>query len=176
MQVRIAKTEYFEVQSVVSGSADSGSDVATLSFVGNLNEEVNLEEVIAYLGRLPREVARITLDLSRIRTLNSAGVRQWLHFIDALPRGVPIFFCKVSEVLVDQANLVPDLLGSSRKSILSLFAPYVCEACNTRSQIEIDAAVDLQGVRKRKCPHCGKSAELDGLVEEYFGFLKQLMD
>jgi DNA-directed RNA polymerase subunit RPC12/RpoP len=172
MQVTIAKSENFEVRSVI----DSNLGEVHLCFVGDLTEEANLDEVASYLGRVAIDIQSITLDLERIRTLNSAGVRLWMQFVEALPRQTAVFFYRVSEPLVDQANLVPHLLGSSRKSVRSFFAPYVCSDCTTRSQIEIGVEADLTRVRTRKCPRCGKEAELDGLVESYFGFLKQLKD
>lgn len=177
MQTPIAKSEHFQVLSTI----DAKARLATLVFLGELNEEAKLEEVSSYIHRLSSQVDQVVLDLAGIRGLNSAGVRQWLSFVGELTSEPRIFFSKVSESLVDQANLVPQILGPRVSAILSVFAPYICTGCKLRSSVEIKidgkAASEeggMHSLREKPCPKCGSAAQLDGLIEEYFGFLSRL--
>ena len=171
MKTTIAKSERFRVLVAL----DSHAHAVTLIFEGELNEEAKLEEVSHYLERISQQAHAVLFDLGGVRSLNSAGVRQWISFMEELPTDLSVNFLKVCESLVDQANLVPHILGKSVKAILSVMVPYVCTICKTRSSCEIQiSSLDFHRVCESRCPHCGGLAKLDGLVEEYMGFLSRL--
>jgi hypothetical protein len=81
--------------------------------------------------------------------------------------------------LIEQAAVVPSVLGKPGTKILSFVAPFYCGRCNIRT-ISTIAARDVPktesgyALPKPKCPRCGKcgaSMELDGLEDDYFRFL-----
>jgi hypothetical protein len=96
---------------------------------------------------------------------------------------IPVRFEEVSEVIIEQANMIAGFFGNETKlpgsPVISFHAPYECKTCHTSSRVLIaPAEVDLTGgaqiAPKRNCAQCNGPLEFDGIEEEYFFFLKRL--
>lgn len=111
------------------------------------------------------------LDLSRIRRINSQGVRAWIDFLrDAPVRS--LVFRRCSPAVITQVNMIANFRGPA--TIESFLAPYVCEACGAEIEHLIDVAEyrrSAGGVPRVSCPECRGAMAFDDVPERYFSFL-----
>lgn len=145
---------------------------------GILDEEATFGEALKLLTEMaPR---KIVFDLQPLIRINSCGVREWLLFIEKLRVPEGFTFTKVSEPFLEQANIVPALLGKPVSSIELIEAPYYCGDCDLRvgKQLKVSELGDLANGSEEppqfKCEKCSSPLEFDALPEEYFSFLNFL--
>jgi ABC-type transporter Mla MlaB component len=135
-----------------------------VELVGEITEKSNFG---ALLDRLS---GTVTLDLSRIRRINSRGVREWVDFVrGAQGKGVALIFQRCSVPFVHQLNMNSAFRG--RNDVRSVYAPYFCPSCNAE-HVEL---VDLAQAQPRivdsvACPTCGAAMEFDDLPDKYLSF------
>jgi ABC-type transporter Mla MlaB component len=138
--------------------------VSRVAVSGNMTEKSGFSELVPELGK------SVVLDLSGIKQVNSAGVKEWIRFIDQLKeRATVLSLEKCAVPIVHQLNLWGEFRGDA--SVLSVLAPYFCGKCNaeltklidlTTGKLEFDAAPP--------CPSCGTAMEFDDLPEQFFSF------
>lgn len=151
--------------------------------VGFINEDVNfgaiIQEVVELLRLAPDADGKncVNFDLSGVDRINSCGVREWLLFLQKLQTSMRIRFGHVNELFVEQANMIPDILGAKGTGVDCVEVPYYCEACDCRVSryLPIDEirSVRESGVPPVPCEKCGGQTELDALEDEYFRFLSR---
>jgi hypothetical protein len=150
--------------------------VTTLRPVGTINEDVNFGSVSKFLGELP-SLSTLQVDLSQVININSCGVREWLLFMERTQPRLPVQFSMVNETFIEQASVVPNLLGKAGTRIAAFEIPYFCASCNERT-IKVFETKDINLVNNEfsapevKCEKCSSKLDFDALEEEYFSFLK----
>ncbi len=150
------------------------------------------------LSNLASGTGPVEIDLSAVRYMNSSGVRNWITFLRRLEgqrKGSPIGFVRCSVGFISQAGMAPEVLGGAQ--VVSLWAPYHCDACNQSEERLLQVAALLQpidaepaeaapvganvvfpagrGVRveppRFSCGSCPGELVFDELPERYFAFL-----
>ncbi len=147
-------------------------DVVTVSLVGPLSEEADFDLLIKALEGLrgASRAAAIRLDLFGIAKVTSWGVREWLGFIRALPKDRELQLSRCPPSVVTQLNVISNFAGDAR--ILSVQAPYICEACGNEENVlvELDAGAPSR-LGSIRCGSCGGQMQFDDVEESYFAFM-----
>lgn len=148
--------------------------------VGILNEDVDFGAVLDFL-KDHRSAGTLSIDMGKVQGINSCGVREWIMFIERAQSLMTTRFEMVNELFVEQASIVPNLLGEKGTEVVAFAAPYFCSKCNKRyTQILKTSQIKVQdnqyGVPSYKCGKCGELLEFDALEEEYFHFLRHSQD
>lgn len=151
-----------------------GSEV-TLRLIGEINEKASIA--------LPDlvEVKILVFDFMHIKHINSSGIRFWIQFVQALPKGIVPHFKNVPKIVVDQMSMVVGFMPSG--SIVESFEmPYYCDKCGKsesemlQKDLHFDQATATSpaGVRlpKKNCgkPDCDLSPDM--LPKKYLRFLE----
>lgn len=124
----------------------------------------------APLARALLEGKGAELDVGGIERINSAGVREWVLFLERRG-GAPLVLSRCPPEFVQQLNTVA---GFARGCVVrSVMAPYRCEQCGAESLVEVATADDpVSAVREaRACAKCNGPSVFDDLEEAYFAFL-----
>lgn len=147
-------------------------DERYLVLAGRLDESVQLS------GKAPQWAARtVVLDSGGITTINSLGIREWMHFIARLGEaGAAIVHERCAEAMIEQMCFIPAVRGGG--AVRSFHAPYICPSCNH----EISAIIDLaeHGAELRamtapaqSCERCHQPMELADVPQRLFAFLNE---
>lgn len=123
-------------------------------------------------GRSP---ARLLLDLSGIRRINSMGVRDWVHWVEELRHSqISLVLFDVPPNLMEQVNLIRNFAGGAL--IHSVLAPYYCPQCDVETTQRVETAALLGTASPEPptvhCPQGGCPMELDEVEETFFAFLQ----
>lgn len=156
-----------EIEVVARGILTEAADLSAL-----LGQIAQAKQSLPAAGAVPR----IAFDMGGISRTNSVGIREWLLFLEKLPPGTPLLYRKLSPMMVEQANVIPNMLGKGKVTIESFQAPYVCPDCGelTTPVLEVGKLAREGGKIKapaQTCPKCKKPMELDWSEDEYFRFL-----
>lgn len=131
----------------------------------------DITEAVSFGGLLPHMVGRVSFDMSQVRYMNSLGVREWVEFLArANAQGYEFHACSVAFTL--QASMVQGVLG--RGTVISFFAPYLCEECEHEDEPLLQSATILAADYEPptlSCPRCSGVMVLDDLPERYLAFL-----
>lgn len=120
----------------------------------------------------------LKLNIGRISSINSVGVRRFLAFTLAYSPKVFEFYECTPEFIAN-VNVIPQMLGKSadETQIKTFYVPFSCELCKRvenvlfdRTQIKKkdDDDVVLPG---KKCSKCNENMDLDVDKNEFFMFL-----
>jgi hypothetical protein len=113
---------------------------------------------------------RLRLELSGISRINSCGVREWVNFMRSLPPECEVELDRCPPSVVAQLNMISNFAGSAR--ILSVQAPYVCEACGNEENVLLTVTPGVSPeIGARRCRSCGGEMEFDDIQDSYFAFL-----
>lgn len=126
----------------------------------------------------------ITLDMAKVTSINSIGIKQWISWTLKIPTGCQVKMENCPFIIGSQASMVVGFTKPNMK-IMSLRLPYICGECDHEHMREAKLGVDyhyaeggnparIEAPEQVKCPKCGKdSAEQDFLTEKTFKFLDQ---
>jgi len=126
-------------------------------------------------AELTRNVgAAFVVDLGGVERVTSFGVREWSRMLDRIQTGW-IGFMNCRPIVVVQFNTVADF--GKHGQIVSLYLPYVCDACGEECEDLVDLrerfdVVEAGEPPTMKCPKCGEDAAFDDLPENYFSFVR----
>ncbi len=120
----------------------------------------------------------LKLNIGRISSINSVGVRKFLAFtLSYSPKKFEFLEC--TPEFIANVNVIPQMLGSpaDETQIKTFYVPFSCEGCKRvenllyeRMAIKIDAKGEVV-VPTAKCSKCGENLDLDVEPTEYFMFL-----
>lgn len=115
----------------------------------------------------------ILVDVEGVPRITSYGVREWSLGFRA-GTTAPVYFVGVRPALVAQFNSVRQF--GSAGFIVSLYCPYVCDACGKDFEILTDVRKHGDQLRASQapaatCPACGKAASFDDVEQSYFAAL-----
>lgn len=141
---------------------------------GRLDEYADFESLIAAPDPLK-------LNLGKILSINSIGVRKFLAFsIARTPKKFEFYECTAD--FIANINVIPQMLGTPADAgqIKSFFVPFSCETCKrVESGLFETAALTFDGndeveIAARPCSKCGVAMDLDVEKSEFFMFLSSL--
>jgi ABC-type transporter Mla MlaB component len=150
----------------MQASVRRGEAGTHLSLSGDLTEHFDLTPL------LPELTGAIEVDLSGVRRINSAGVRQWIRFVSALAEGREVALLRCPASFIWQASMIGNFLG--RATVRSFYVPYICPRCEgTRSVLVEVASLDVAGPKLpgARCDGCAEAMESDVVPEVFLGFL-----
>ena len=136
-----------------------------------------LDEFADFSG-LSKAAAPLKLNVGRISSINSVGVRRFLAFTLAWsPR--PFEFYDCTPEFIANVNVIPQMLGSSadETQIKTFYVPFSCEVCKRVENVLFDRAMiakDADGevaLPAKRCAKCGENLDLDVEKNEFFMFL-----
>ena len=129
---------------------------------------------------LTQAVGTLQLNIGKITSINSIGVRKLLGFIVAWdPRQIEFF--EATPEFIGNVNIIPQLVGikPTNKAIRTFYVPFYCTACKCtevelwdHAKLQLSATGDVV-VPAKVCGKCGENMELDAEPSEYFIFLKR---
>lgn len=156
-------------------ASPQGESVLTVR--GALDDTADFGQVIGDLQGTKNLV--LLLDLQGVQRTNSVGIREWLLFLGRLPAHTQLIFTHLGHAFVEQANLIPNLLGNAPVRIQSFQIPEVCPKCETLSSRTLSSDVlkwenDHWSYPSANCDRCQSELELDSLPKEYFQFLTRI--
>ena len=169
--ITLSENAHFKIEARILEESSS----ALLVVSGWVNEDVSLSTVIPMLSDIGTSV--VAFDLSKVTLINSCGVREWLLFIQRMQTKFQCLFTFLNEAIVEQANMIPNMLGKAGTAVMAFEAPYYCAKCETR-QLEVLKPKDInldQGTFEApsfSCKKCSGPMTFDAVEDEYFHFLK----
>lgn len=147
--------------------------------IGQMDEDADFASVTQTTKALGPEVKGLDFDLSGVTQINSVGIREWLVFLGRVQSRFACRFLHVNEVFVDQAIMVPDILGKRGTAVVAFDAPYLCQSCDRRSirvlrteELRLDSATCA--LPEFSCETCGRKLAFDALEQEYLSFFETL--
>ena len=143
---------------------DGGVSVVKLK--GPISEDADFNPLQAEL----QSHGAIRFDMSGVGRINSCGVREWVNFVRALPGASKLELERCPPVVVAQINMISNFAGSAR--ILSVFAPFVCDACGSEDEVSLQLTPgQIPDLGEVKCKSCGEVMEFDDVEDSYFAFI-----
>jgi hypothetical protein len=145
------------------------NDVYHLS--GRLDEFAEFDTLVA--GPDP-----LKLNLGKLQSINSIGIRKFLAFTLARAKKKSEFYECTADFIAN-ANVIPQMLGlpSDASQIKTFYVPFSCESCKRvesflyeLGKLKMDAADEID-LGKQVCSKCGDDMELDVEKTEFFMFL-----
>jgi hypothetical protein len=114
------------------------------------------------------------VDLGGVERVTSFGVREWTRMLDRIQSGW-VGFINCRPIVVAQFNMVANF--GKQGQIVSLFLPYVCDACGEECEELVDlrdnfALVESSEPPTMKCPRCGQDAAFDDFPDTYFSYTR----
>lgn len=151
---------------------------ALVRLVGVVDEDVDFGVILSTMQLLGRPITSLTFDLGGVERMNSAGVREWLMFHERHPKSIECIFANVSQFMIEQATVIPNILGHKQLAVVSFQSPYYCSACQKDLVLVLRTEEVLFDGGKakapsRNCPTCSGPLRFDWLEDEYFAFLKR---
>lgn len=142
-------------------------DTTIVALKGAVNEDADFEKLAGQLSPM----SKVRLDLAGVTRVNSCGVREWVKFVRDLPSTLALELERCPPVVVAQINMVTNF--ASRAKVLSVFAPFACEACNEHEDVLIPLVPGIAPrLQERSCPRCQARMEFDDLEDSYFAFIQ----
>ena len=146
-------------------------DALILAFQGNIDEDASFQDIQLSGG------AKFVVDLEKVNSINSCGIREWIKWIRGAPAGSEITYRKCPKVIVDQINMVSGFLPDNAK-VESFYVPYYSEGSGTEKMILFEAGVHysngkVQPPDEVKDDESGELMEMDVIEAKYFKFLQK---
>ena len=129
-------------------------------------------------GSLANAPAPLKLNIGKVLSINSVGVRKFLVFtLKWSPKKFEFFEC--TPEFITNVNVIPQMLGSpsDETQIKSFYVPFSCESCKRLENVLFhreSMVIDSTGqvfIPEKKCAKCGETLDLDVEKNEYFMFL-----
>ena len=156
--------------------AQSDGDHLTLRPVGYINEDVNFGKTLQLITEMGVALRQVSFDMGHVSEINSCGVREWLLFVERVQALTKCKFTMVNELFIEQASIVPNMLGKPGTLVDKFSAPFYCATCDRRSLRLLETKdVALKSGKyaapEFRCEKCTNELEFDALEDEYFTFL-----
>lgn len=150
-----------------------GAD-AFVSIEGVVDEELDFSRLTQEVQKL-ESLRSLSISLDRVVRMNSMGLRELYRFLISIPKSLDYHLVEVSEVVIDQTNLI-HFLKDSKDKVISFFGRYACRSCKSADRILLTPSEVLfkAGVARapaRPCKQCGKPMDFDDDEKEFFRFL-----
>jgi hypothetical protein len=153
-------------------------DQLQVRFTGRLDEYFDFTRLQAFVDSKRSSFKRSSFDMAGVTDLNSIGIRGWLALLKSLLLHGPVEFSQISATFLEQANIMPMMLGEIDVPVHAVEVNYFCDR-DRKGFTKMVKVADLKRgaggdveAPEVKCPKCLKPAELDAHPKEYFAALK----
>lgn len=149
----------------------SSGDSLVLSFEGSVDEDAVFSNI------QPEGANKLVIDLEKITSINSCGIREWIKWIKALPATSKITYKNCPKVIVDQINMVSGFLPENAQ-VESFYVPYFSEDSGNEKMVLFKRGKEFSdsGVNapeEIKDEETGDIMEMDVIEAKYFKFLNK---
>ncbi|MGE4130829.1 MAG: lipid asymmetry maintenance protein MlaB [Bdellovibrionales bacterium] len=147
----------------------TGTDRLLVRLVGDLNEFADLRA-----AGLPSSPS-VEVDLSELRTINSAGIREFLAWTSKI-KNKDLSFSHCPKFFIDQVNMIAGLIPSQTK-IVSFYVPFYCAELDKekvafyRSGLEFSVEQGIPQIRHPVMEETNHKYVLDVDERSFFKFL-----
>jgi hypothetical protein len=154
-------------------------DTLMIYFSGDFDEHVKFPAIDSAL------VKRVMIDLKALNSINSLGIREWIHKITPISEQTELSFLNCPKSIVAQFSAVVGFLPA-KAVVKSFYVPFYCENCQKVDQVLFTLGkeylekpdggfqinYDLSQLQVCAQPTC--RVELDVSESKYFLFLKHM--
>ena len=155
---------------------NASEDKLVVTIEGEVDEDAAFES-LNFDG-----IKHVTINLEKVHSINSCGIRTWFHWIREIPADIQISYEKCPQIIVDQINISKGFLPP-RAKVSSFFVPYHCDECGADHSIVLTRGEDFHEAQDgsedwikvedvQVCPNCGGEMDIDVINAKYFKFLK----
>lgn len=131
-----------------------------------------LDEDFNLVGSDYKDCTVLDLDLSKIKKINSIGMRYFIEFLNSIPASTSINYYNCSPLFVHMLNILDGLLPKN-VTVKSLFAPYFCPTCQKEYLVEMQAPFNVNALNSNKtCSDDSSPLEFFYVEKTFFKFLK----
>ena len=141
-----------------------------IEFSGQFDEDASISDI-----RID-EKSTLVFDWDKVSSINSCGIREWVHFVEKLPEQLKVTFINCPRIIVNQILMINGFILKSF-AIKSFYVPYFCEKCEiVKSVLFSEGREYLNGAvnhpPEQECEKCHSKMEMDVTESSYFRFLK----
>lgn len=154
-------------------NASKNLNSLSIKLVGQLDENATLSK-IEVVGS--PAIQNIRIDWDGVKVINSDGIKEWIKWVQTVPKDIQIAFEKCPRIVINQVNLVNGFLPKGA-TIHSFYVPYFCLTCDYITPVLCSAESSFSNhqfnpPRDIRCNKCSQETELDIIPAKYFRFLK----
>ena len=128
--------------------------VVLVKLKGVIDEEAALAR-IQHSGR-----PEIQFDFDGVKGINSMGVREWVCFLDSLPKGTRQIYVNCHAQIAEQIALVGGFVRAGTE-VRSCYLPYYCEGSDVEKEIPFLLKESVNGMPVVKCDKCQAPMEFE---------------
>lgn len=137
--------------------------------------EGSIDESFSSFSDKPHQNKDVRIDFAKVKSINSIGIRNWIHWIATNP-GVKFAFLNCPVCIVEQINNVKGFAPATT-IVESFFVPYYSEETGEEKQelyvlgkdFKVGAAPTIKNIKDST----GKKMELDIYPQKYFKFISK---
>jgi hypothetical protein len=100
------------------------------------------------------------VDFDGVKGINSVGVREWIVFLESLPKEIRLAYENCHAVIAEQIAMVGGMARSGTE-IRSCFLPYYCDQCDVEKERLLKMADYTGELPLEKCEKCGGEMEFE---------------
>ncbi|MBT7608676.1 MAG: hypothetical protein HN576_02900 [Bacteriovoracaceae bacterium] len=153
-------SEVLKIETILS------DDEVNINIIGQIDEDSNFSKILEISKNI------YILNLQEVTLINSCGVREWINFIEKIPKNSKIIYTNVPQIVVEQMNMVKGFLRNNDE-IAAFYAPYY----NETSDRIVSILLKTNQIIDEKAPtmkdDTGEELEFDAIEAQYFNFIKQ---
>jgi hypothetical protein len=138
-----------------------------ISFENNLiSFEGVVDELFEYTNFPALTAAVITVNLKKLKKINSCGIRELILWLNSLSPTQQVFYEEAPIFFIHQANMVNGIVAPNRK-VKSFFCPYF----NEKNGEEVEKLIKVEELQSLKAPSFD-GLVLDSFEDKYLNFLR----
>ena len=145
-------------------SISTDNEITTFNFEGAINEDFTFSNLLGENSK------KYIFNLEKVSLLNSCGIREWIKFINQLPKDAKLEYHNCPTVVVLQMNMVKGFLTQNSK-VVSFYAPYFDEEADEEVKILLNSDQIQDGKAPVMKNDAGEELEFDGIEATFFKFL-----
>lgn len=143
----------------------TSADELLVKIDGVIDEDINFTQIV------PGSSKRLVFDFQKCTLINSCGIREWIQFLQKLPKTLAIEYVNCPQIIIEQVNMVKGFISENAK-VKTFYAPYFCETCDKEYTVLLDASQ----IKNMKAPEVRCQADqyvmdFDAIPGQYFHFL-----
>ncbi len=144
------------------------------SLVVTVKGSIDEDAVLASVGFDGAQT--IQLDLDKVSSINSCGIREWIKWLKTAPPSSKIVYKNCPKIIVDQINMVAGFLPENGK-VDSFYVPYFNENSGAEKMVLFRSGNEFKDGELKPPPEVkdegGEPMEMDVIEAKYFKFLKK---
>jgi hypothetical protein len=145
----------------------------TFAMKKNIALSGNIDEDFSIPAEDVKDATEINIDFSKVKKINSFGIREFIYALEAIPKKVNINYLNCPPLFVHQLNIVEGLLPSNA-NVRSLNGLFFCPICHKETLHRMEEPFNPETVEKNlTCPDDSSPLEFFYNKESFFKFLER---